>query len=313
MSGKSDCVPKQNEKDNGKMGSEDVLILNLVQVSLLFLVGLISTAIPEAAIVAIKLKWFTLILSLPPILVFLVWKPEKYFALHRALGIWVINSLIIIIAYLYNKAYVKREIHESNDLMHFSSDNGDSGVKYLPLFLGIVFGSIPVGGIFLGVLYVGKYYYRRIRSPGLVLLIILGITSISFFLLPTSQTKYSEPFKLTLEMVVNFFNLFRPVQVIILLFLISTTLTFPTLLKGSKVIRMVWIVSAAICFVHGPLCLCSALQIRDWSFILSGISAEVLESVCIFLLVVQVLMDDENLSTNKTYELTSMGMEDSSV
>lgn len=297
MSGKLERASKQDE-EKGKIAC------NILQVVLLFFVGLISTAIPEAASIATKLKWFTLVLSFPPILVSLAWKPEKYFALHRALGILVSNSLIIIIAYMYNKAYVKREIHESNDLMHFVSENNDSGVTYFPFVLGMVC-SIQVGGVNLLVaFYVVKYNYRRIRSPDLVLLIILGLTSISFFLLAISQTKYSEPFKLILEILVNFFNLFRPAQVIVILFLISATLAFPPSREISKVIRTVWIISAAICFVHGPLCICSALQIRDWGFILSGLSAEGLQLACIFLLVVQVLIDDENLSTNKTYELS---------
>ena len=68
-------------------------------------VGLSSAVVPEAAFLAIKLKWFILLGSFLPLCLSHFYKKKGYMAVYRAAAIWLCNSFVLLIAYFFNNQY----------------------------------------------------------------------------------------------------------------------------------------------------------------------------------------------------------------
>lgn len=244
----------------------------------LILAGLSSALIPEAANTAMRFKWLIILESISPLLVVYRYRVGDYFAMHRAAGIWVCNSFILMFAYFYEKAYLRRDIRRSEDLKNFVSENPESGLLAFPCIIGS-FGIIPIIFAFLiGMCVCGRtFVVKWIRSPGLLLLVILGLFMSSFFLIPTVSYKLDMQISFSAQLdfsgIIRLLNVLRPVQIIMLSLFISAKLAFPMSLELFNLRLPYHIVTAVILFVNAVVCLCSALQIDKAEFNILGVGS----------------------------------------
>lgn len=250
-----------------------------IELLFLILAGLSSAVIPEAANTAMRFKWLIILESVSPLLVFHMYHPCNYFPMHRAAGIWVCNSFILMLAYLYQKAYLNRGIHGSEDLKDFVSKNPTSDLLAFPCVIGS-FGMLPIIFAFLiGIVMCGKnLVVKWISSPGLLLLVILGLSMSFVFLIPSMSFKLDMQIGLSVQLeafngIIRFLNVLRPLQIITLSLLISARLAFPMLVGIFSLRRPYRILIAVILFVNALACLCSALQVRKAEFNILGMGS----------------------------------------
>lgn len=158
--------------------AEKATVTSFFQPLYVTIVGIGSAVIPEAAEFALRLKWFILILSLPPLVVHHIYRPKDYFGVHRAAGIWVCNALLLAIAYFFNKMCLNRNIADSNDVTKFVSENPNSNIVVFPImgssmvsFIVLLFSLLV--GIASGSLK--DTVHRFVKSPCLALLVLSAL------------------------------------------------------------------------------------------------------------------------------------------
>lgn len=279
----------------------------------LILVGLDSVMVPEAASIAMRLKWLILLMgSLLPGLVCISFRPTKYLALHRAAGAWVCNSLVLVIAHFLNKMYLKREIYSSETLRNFVSDHPDFILAF-PGFSCILGGTILIVPIiFRSCVFLGSLVslFRRTQSPGLVILIILGLVLCSVFVLPSltvGPIHIHIPTIPSSHMISAFFTTIRTLQPIISSLLISINLAFP-ISSNSKLSMRRRVLSAllvVVCIVQGAACLWSDVQVHKGEFICSGLFTFVWVIIIIRLVFLEdsLLARDSDATTEENHEM----------
>lgn len=293
----------------GAAGAQDNAVLHLararcvllVKVLFLTLVGLLSAVIPEAASTAVNLKWLILLESFPPILVQYTYGPTDYLGLHRAAGIWVCNTLVLMAAYFIDKMYLRRDISGSDTLMKFVADHPNSNTLAFPAIFAMtgLFGM--VFALIFGVCAcVRNNVLKRISSPGLKLLIILGLILSSCVFLPALPFKFMLPIQDTMMI---FLNLIRPFQLMLCTFIVTVTLTIPDF--NTNWIFRIFVTST--CLAEGVLCLCSAVQIHKFEFVFSGIVAFfwAVATVCLTLKSSSLIAQGGTATQDENYEMPS--------
>lgn len=279
--------------------AEKATITSFFQPLYVTIAGIGSAVIPEAAEFALRLKWFILILSLPPPLVHHIYRPKDYFGVHRAAGIWVCNALLLAIAYFFNKMCLNRNIADSNDVTKFVSENPNSNIVVFPImgssmvsFIVLLFSLLV--GIASGSLK--DAVHRFVKSPCLALLVLIGTILTCIFLVPVL------PFKID-TWPASLSAVYRA-QLLVSALLVATTLTFPAYLK-LRLSSPLGIFTAVSCVLHGMLCLASDLHIQKDPFIISGAFTTSCDLVGAAYMVLQMRFCAENSAAAENYEMAA--------